>query len=65
MASHTPLTSSTTKQLFKPDMQICQDDYPLDWYQNEFLPYAEEYQALPDHNILTTTLWMEPYLRLR
>lgn len=46
----------------KPDMQICQDDYPLDWYQQEFLAYAEEYQALPDRNLLTTLLWMEPYV---
>jgi quinolinate synthase len=43
-------------------MQVCQDDYPLDWYQREFMPYAEEYQALPDRDILTTLLWMEPYL---
>lgn len=43
-------------------MQVCQDDYPLDWYQQEFLPYAEEYQALPDRDILTTLLWMEPYV---
>jgi quinolinate synthase len=46
----------------KPDMQVCQEDYPLDWYQNEFLPYAEEYQSLPDRDILTTLLWMEPYI---
>ncbi len=49
--------------LYKPDMQICQDDYPLDWYQQEFLPYAEEYQALPDRDMMTTLLWMEPYMK--
>lgn len=43
-------------------MQVCQDDYPLDWYQQEFQPYAEEYQALPDRDILTTLLWMQPYI---
>lgn len=48
--------------MFKPDMQVCQDDYPLDWYQQEFLPYAEEYQALPDRDTLTTLLWMQPYI---
>lgn len=48
--------------LYKPDMQVCQDDYPLDWYQKEFLPYAEEYQALPDRDLLTTIVWMEPYI---
>ncbi len=46
----------------KPDMQVCQDDYPLDWYTQEFLPYAEEYQALPDRDISTTLLWMQPYM---
>lgn len=62
MTTHTIFTPTTTQHLFKPDMQVCQDDYPLDWYQNEFLPYAEEYQSLPDRNILTTLLWMEPYI---
>ena len=53
---------NTTQHLFKPDMQVCQDDYPLDWYQREFLPYAEEYQALPDRDVLTTLVWMQPYM---
>lgn len=52
----------TTELIVKPDMQICQDDYPLDWYQQEFIPYAQEYQALPDRELLTTLLWMEPYI---
>jgi quinolinate synthase len=52
----------TTQHVFKPDMQVCQDDYPLDWYQQEFLPYAEEYQALPDRDVLTTLMWMQPYM---
>lgn len=51
-----------TTLMFKPDMQVCQDDYPMDWYQKEFVPYAEEYQGLPDRDILTTILWMEPYI---
>lgn len=55
-------TPPATNHLFKPDMQVCQDDYPIDWYQQEFLPYAEAYQALPDRNMLTTILWMEPYI---
>jgi len=48
--------------LFKPDMQVCQEDYPLDWYQNEFVPYAEAYQALPDRDTSTILFWMEPYV---
>src|SRR3990167_3603652 len=52
----------TTQTIMQPTMQVCQDDYPLDWYQREFAPYAEEYQALPDRDILTTLVWMQPYM---
>lgn len=43
-------------------MEICQTDYPIDWYQQEFLPYAEEYQNLPDRDFATVVAWMEPYV---
>lgn len=55
-------TKNETKYWLKTNMAVCQDDYPLDWYQQEFLSYAEEYQALPDRDILTTLLWMQPYV---
>jgi quinolinate synthase len=45
------------------DMSICQRDYPLDWYQEDFIPYAEEYQALPDRKLTTVLNWMTPYVR--
>lgn len=45
------------------DMSICQSDYPLDWYQKEFIPYAEEYQALPDRKLTTVLSWMTPYMK--
>ncbi|MDP3704439.1 MAG: quinolinate synthase NadA [Legionellaceae bacterium] len=45
------------------DMSICQSDYPLDWYQPEFAPYAEEYLALPDRKLTTVLAWMEPYMQ--
>ncbi|KTD82789.1 quinolinate synthase NadA [Legionella waltersii] len=45
------------------DMAICQSDYPLDWYQEEFIPYAEEYQALPDRKLTTIVNWMKPYVQ--
>ncbi len=45
------------------DMSICQSDYPLDWYQQEFTPYAEEYLALPDRKLTTVLAWMSPYLK--
>jgi len=46
-----------------PDMQICQADYPLDWYQPEFMPYAEAYMALPDRQLTTVLRWMTPYIQ--
>ena len=36
-----------------PDMPICQQDLPLDWYQDEFKSYAQEYLALPDRTPAT------------
>ncbi|WED41856.1 quinolinate synthase NadA [Legionella cardiaca] len=45
------------------DMSICQSDYPLDWYQEDFTPYAEEYLALPDRKLTTVLSWMQPYLK--
>ena len=44
------------------DMKICQSDYPLDWYQEDYIPYAEEYLALPDRKLTTILAWMKPYL---
>lgn len=45
------------------DMSICQADYPLDWYQKDFIPYAEEYQALADRKLTTVLAWMKPYMK--
>ncbi len=45
-----------------PDMPICQQDLPLDWYQLEFKPYAEEYLALPDRLPDTVLRWMDGYI---
>ncbi len=47
----------------RPGVAICQTDYPLDWYQPEFIPYAEEYLALPDRTPETVLPWMERYIR--
>ena len=44
------------------DMSICQSDYPLDWYQKEIIPYAEEYLALRDRKLTTILSWMTPYM---
>lgn len=46
----------------RSDMIICQSDYPLDWYQEDFVPYAEEYLALPDRKLTTIVEWMRPYM---
>lgn len=45
------------------DMSICQADYPLDWYQADFIPYAEQYQALPDRKLTTVLTWMTPFIK--
>ncbi len=60
----TDTTYNPTKTLMHitQDMQICQSDYPLDWYQTEYIPYAEEYLALPDRKLTTVLKWMTPYL---
>ncbi len=53
----------TTLMHIRNDMSICQSDYPIDWYQEEFIPYAQEYQALPDRKLTTVLAWMTPYLK--
>ena len=35
----------------------------MDWYQEDFIPYAEEYQALPDRKLTTLLAWMQPYMQ--
>jgi quinolinate synthase len=47
----------------EPDIPICQTDLPLDWYQEEFKPYAEEYLALPDRKPETVLPWMDRYIQ--
>lgn len=53
----------TTLMHISNDMSICQADYPIDWYQEDFIPYAQEYQALPDRKLTTILQWMTPYLK--
>lgn len=53
----------TTLMRISNDMSICQSDYPLDWYQEEFIPYAQEYQALTDRKLTTVLEWMKPYIK--
>lgn len=52
-----------TIMTLNPDMAICQADYPHDWYQQDFMPYAEEYLALPDRRLTTILAWMTPYIK--
>ena len=60
--SHDPAIASTGLRL-DPDLPICQTDLPLDWYQREFQPYAEEYLALPDRRPETVLGWLDGYVR--
>ncbi len=46
-----------------PGLPVCQTDLPLDWYQAEFKPYAEEYLALPDRLPATVFDWLDRYVR--
>jgi len=46
-----------------PELPLCQTDLPLDWYQEEFKPYAEEYLALPDRLPATVFGWLDRYVR--
>lgn len=45
-----------------PGMDICQTDLPIDWYQDAFKPYVEEYLALPDRKPETILPWMDRYI---
>jgi len=56
-----PALKSSGIQLH-PELPICQTDLPLDWYQPEFKPYAEEYLALPDRLPATVLPWMDGYI---
>ncbi len=49
--------------VLEPGMPICQMDLPLDWYQAEFKPYAEEYLALPSRAPDVVLPWMDSYIR--
>lgn len=60
---YTETTIPISNIKFNPDMPICQVDYPLDWYQVEFVPYAEEFQALPDRKMQTVVTWMQKYMQ--
>ncbi len=54
---------SSSNMPIQPGMTICQKDYPLDWYPNDFIPYAESYLALPDRQLTTVVNWMTPYMK--
>ncbi|MDG1137771.1 MAG: quinolinate synthase NadA, partial [Phycisphaerales bacterium] len=54
---------SITGITLQPEIPICQGDLPLDWYQDEFKPYAEEYMALPDRTPATVIPWLDSYIK--
>lgn len=47
--------------VLRPEIPICQTDLPLDWYQDEFKPYAEEYLALKDRTPESVLPWLDAY----
>ncbi|MBM3976271.1 MAG: quinolinate synthase NadA [Planctomycetes bacterium] len=60
-ATHAPLVPTGLE--LPPDLPVCQTDLPLDWYQEEFKPYAQEYFALPDHKPATLFGWLDRYVK--
>ena len=56
------VTPPATGIRIEPDIDLCQSDLPLDWYQDAFRPYAEEYLALPDRKPDTVLDWMDRYV---
>jgi quinolinate synthase len=58
------MTMSTGPRLLElqPEIPVCQTDLPLDWYQDEFRAYAEEYLALPDRLPGTVLGWLDRYV---
>ncbi len=54
---------SITGITLQPEIPICQDDLPLDWYQEEFKPYAEEYIDLPDRTPASVIPWLDSYIK--
>jgi quinolinate synthase len=55
-------TMSSPRFHLQPDLPVCQTDLPLDWYQAELRPYAEEYLALPDRRPETLFRWLDGYV---
>ena len=56
------MTAPSSGIVIRPDIPLCQTDLPLDHYQPEFQPYAEEYLALPDRKPESVLPWMDGYL---
>ena len=57
------LEQRSTGITLQSDIPICQSDLPLDWYQDEFKPYAEEYIALPDRTPESVLPWLDSYIK--
>ncbi|QDU84736.1 Quinolinate synthase A [Planctomycetes bacterium Pla163] len=60
-APHTP-SGSGARITLEPALPICQTALPLDWYQEPFKPYAEEFLALERRDAATVLAWMDPYM---
>ncbi|MCA9523412.1 MAG: quinolinate synthase NadA [Myxococcales bacterium] len=62
-ASETDTSFRSSEIRIRAGMPICQTDLPLDWYQEEFKVYAEEYLALRDRTPETVLPWMDRYIQ--
>jgi len=61
-ASEQSLPQIDRSFLLEPGIPLCQSDLPLDWYQEEFKPYAEEFLALPDREPETILRYLDRYV---
>ena len=61
--AHSTADLSPSGLTLEPGIPLCQTDLPLDWYQEAFKPYAEEYLALPDRTPETVLPWLDGYVR--
>ncbi|MDG2424485.1 MAG: quinolinate synthase NadA [Phycisphaerales bacterium] len=61
--AHTLNRPESTGLVLQPRLPACQAALPLDWYQDAFKPYAEEYLSLPDTQPETVLPWLDSYIK--
>ncbi|MBT5658358.1 MAG: quinolinate synthase NadA [Phycisphaerae bacterium] len=60
--SQTPTNLTHAGLMLEPGLPVCQQDLPLDRYDEAFRPYAEEYLSLPDRTPERVLPWLDRYV---